>query len=913
MQMRNEIWDVLPNDMRPKIRFWVPAAQMNAEDLRNELRGLKARGFGGVEVVVLSTLPSQIASGENGWGTDHWNQMVAVIAEETSRLGLTMDLANGPGWPIAAPGICHADDPAALTELTYGVVSVSPGEMFNGQLPERRKVRPEGTPKLIAAMAYQEKQDGTLCKDSYINLDHHIQAGILTYTFPLGNGHAWKLFSFYQQPACQRVNANQTYVIDHLSEDGVAAMEKYWEGVFEDNTYPSMESFFCDSLEYDVAMDWTDLFAREFETRRGYSILPYLPFVGLKNLFPACDIPGFILDDVVLTEQINNDYLEVLTQLHCENHLAGMERMAQKFGKTLRYQVAYNKPFEADRCAMAITIPENEALGRAAVDFQRIMASAAHVGKKKRYSFECAAEFGHSYGQSYEDLFWWIKRSYMAGMNAQVLHGASYSGEYPDAQWPGYEGFGKLVSNYWNRTLSVPHARGCMDAITRMNILFRKTAKVDCAVYRSSYHNDGLGSEFCLYPDGGELSNNGYSYDFLSETLLEAAACSIHNRMLDAGNTDYRCLIIPEQRLVSKRMLLVVEKILAAGVPVIWVGNKPVSNRYYAASDRNGWQEYMNQVWDDPGLIHIDTLSEVPRVIPVPPRIKLETGMDIMSACRADRDAKYYALYGYNRVCFTPENPNRDEIGVSSMYRQGTVKGSYQRPGQASRKTVSVSLEGNGAVYLWNPWDGTKELLSFTPSNGRMLGCLDIEEDELLILSVEAGQHSGICESEMCQSISLDALELYAFGPDTPQETSFLRSGFAETPTAIRLSELKPWKDMAPDLISFSGKGVYHGSFTVSQTEIRNCILEIDQVSDTFTVKVNGIEAPFPDQVMHRANLTGPVHSGENTIEITVVSNLYNRLFDANTRTAGIPLPYRPRNYGIWSNSDGDAVKLYIR
>ncbi|NBJ99922.1 hypothetical protein D5282_22165 [bacterium 1xD8-48] len=75
----------------------------------------------------------------------------------------------------------------------------------------------------------------------------------------------------------------------------------------------------------------------------------------------------------------------------------------------------------------------------------------ASARPKNRYSFECAAEFGNSYGQDYEDLFWWIKRSLMAGMNAQVLHGASYSGGYwgvlsengniPGTQWPGYAFF----------------------------------------------------------------------------------------------------------------------------------------------------------------------------------------------------------------------------------------------------------------------------------------------------------------------------------------------------------------------------------------------------------------------------------------------------------------------------------------
>lgn len=366
-----------------------------------------------------------------------------------------------------------------------------------------------------------------MSQTSYMDLMPYVRDGQLDVTFPTGEGGKFVVFAFYQQPAVHKINSDQTYAIDHLSIEGAEACEKYWDEVFAKNDFSSMESFFCDSLEYNVALDWTTKLLEEFQNRRGYSLLPFLPFIGLPNLYPPCDIPGFQLDAPDISEAVNYDYLETLTQCYCENHLSVLERIAEKYGKTVRYQVAYNKPFEIERSALYVEIPENEALGRCFMDGQKTMAAAVHLGRKKRYSFECAAEFGHSYGQSYEDLFWWVKRSLMSGMNAQVLHGASYSGKYTGTlasgeqiagtQWPGYEGFGKLVSNYWNRTLSLEDARGCMDTMTRLNTIFRKQAKIDCAIFRSSYSNDGAGSEHALYPDDGILSNRGYSYEFVSD------------------------------------------------------------------------------------------------------------------------------------------------------------------------------------------------------------------------------------------------------------------------------------------------------------------------------------------------------------------------------------------------------------
>ncbi|MCD8103564.1 MAG: hypothetical protein LUF35_00840 [Lachnospiraceae bacterium] len=106
--------------------------------------------------------------------------------------------------------------------------------------------------------------------------------------------------------------------------------------------------------------------------------------------------------------------------------------------------------------------------------------------------------------------------------------------------WPGYEAFGKIVSNYWNRTLSVEDARGCLDAVARLNEIFRNTAKVDCAILRTSYSNDGAGSEHYLYPDGGLLESCGYSYEFVSEFLLGLPVCQVKNHCLDPDGPAYK-------------------------------------------------------------------------------------------------------------------------------------------------------------------------------------------------------------------------------------------------------------------------------------------------------------------------------------------------------------------------------------
>lgn len=975
--MSREFIKEISMDMRPKLRYWLPDAAVDEADLREEIRQIKARGFGGVEVVVLASVPEEIARGEDGWGSESWDQAVGIIADETKRQNMSLDLAIGPGWPIVSPVISDAMDDAAAVELTYGELLVPAGIYLEQELPKGRVIHEEGSPQLLAVMAYEEEEEKMLDAESYLDLMKFVEqtedGNMIRYTFPENASGFWKVFVFYQQPTAQKIHAGQHYVIDHLSKKGVEACEKYWEQVWKENPYPSQESVFCDSLEYRTAMDWSHGFAEEFQKRRGYSILPYLPVVGLHNLFPAGDIPGYRFTDGVRSDQINNDYLEIQTELYCENHLDELEKMAEKHGKTVRYQVAYNKPLEVERSALHVAIPENEALGRPALDGLKTMAATAHLGRKKRYSFECAAEFGNAYGQSYEDLFWWVKRSLMAGMNAQVLHGGSYSGKYegkyaengqlPGARWPGYDGFYRAISNDWNRTLSAEDAKGCMDAIARLNTVFRKTAKIDCAILKNTYSNDGLGSEFHNYPDDGKLLNHGYSYEFLSEAMLELPVCRVRNGRLDEEGPAYKCLIIDQETYLSLSCLRQICRLAKEGLPVVWIGAEPIGSRFYSEINMEEkqklWEAKLKEVWDMEGIFHAENREEVPKLLKtcgVLPEVILDGKQDLMTAVYEDASTRYVALYAYNRIEYAPDEPNPDEFGVSAIFRKGTTKSTYQRPGRSSRKRISVKFRQNsemtGEICLCNPWSGKKEPVSGGDFDevGYLRLVIEMEEDELILLemprrSAEKPQsedaskceekrksqidlksrtdiRSGIDQKVIRQNvirqkeavgqISFDTLELEEFCPDTVDEISFLRSGFRAWGEPVMIRELKPWRELDKSLKTFAGRGTYHGTIRIGEKEPdRKYVLNMGNVCDTFRVRVNGREADFPDQVMKETEITELLKDGVNELEVIVTSNLYNRLQAEGRVWKGKKLPYTPKDYGIWETGEKPAC-LYL-
>ena len=132
------------------------------------------------------------------------------------------------------------------------------GAHYNGPLPPRKTVRPEGTPKLVALMAYPCPEAGMLRQEGYIDLMPFLSPEGDSMCFDLlRDGSAYRVFAFYEQPAVHKINSNLNYVIDHLSRAGVEACRAYWDPIFAEYDYPSVESLFCDSLEYNVTLEWT--------------------------------------------------------------------------------------------------------------------------------------------------------------------------------------------------------------------------------------------------------------------------------------------------------------------------------------------------------------------------------------------------------------------------------------------------------------------------------------------------------------------------------------------------------------------------------------------------------------------------------------------------------------------------------
>lgn len=892
-----------------KIRYWIPAGMVKEEDLRKDIQDLKKRGFGSIEVVSIMTFQYRQPPKAYRWGSEHWLQAIITILDEAQKLGMKVDIANGPQWPIAMPNIKDADDPATLYELTYGIKTMKELRQ-DASLPSAVCCHDEGTSELIALMVYREVQEGVLDENSYLNLIDKIEENKLQAEYITDDLHDI-VFAFYQQPACHKVEG--CYVIDHLSEKGVQACKEYWYKELYPYIKPyqdTLQSIFCDSLEYKVTLEWTREFDKIFEDKKGYDLKPYLPIIGTNKTYPKNEPTGYCFKNTVLNEAINHDYYDVITDLYTDCHLAPLEKMANEMGMNIRYQVAYNKPFEIERAATAVAIPEGEALSRASIDNLKAMAGSAHLTHKKKYSYECSAEFGNGYGQTFEDIFWWIKRSYSAGMNDQVFHGAAYSGGYdgqdnengcfPTSTWPGYEPFAREISNYWNRTLDVEGMNYHMTMIARYNYILQKQSKVDLAIYRQDYLNDGKGADGNhLLKDQLLLTQYGYTYDFVSPSLLDRAKVTHH--CLDEQNVGYKAMIIQEHTGMATMHLQKVLTLIEQGLPVFIIG-KLNEDVFFKNDDPISQQQYLQQLNEK--AYHVDDFNDLIMALKqmlIEPNAQYSVPSNIFNVCSKDKDYTYYYFYNFNPVKFglyEDINPNK------AIFHPDTIYPTIKKQEVFECKNLEVILKGEGYPVLMDTQTGTLRNIPYQKKEEGIYLQLFMKKDEALLI--------GLVNDKTYQTITTSDL-LHC---QKPWFNQFIKD-WQVTPYSLKIvDQSRLFRDYQyQKLIANSCNGwltgnqsfhfdagymEYVSNFNVSHDGYYALSFEI--IEDTFNIEIDGQKIYSKSEYEPIIELPYLL-AGKHHIKVTVYTNLRQMLKDK--ATYGI--------FGLVRLLEYDALKTKIK
>ncbi|MBB6634625.1 glycosyl hydrolase [Cohnella thailandensis] len=897
---------------RPRMRWWLPGAFMENEEIKREIEWMAEAGYGGAEIIHFFQIPNVEVKpsdyGRYGFGGPEWNDRMKAALEAAIPLNFQLDFTIGPLWPIATPAIMDKNDERCAQGLHVGTIIVTGS--YSGEIPVPATIDPERNYKLTAVTAARQVEGGetvgnlkTLELETAVDLTHKTRGKRIEWTAP--DSGKWCLFGFWSQTNGQMNDSIGAPVIDHYSKASADAVTGFWEEhLFADPYIQSLYeknagNLFCDSIELNATMQggmygatpmavaiWSPSVLEEFRARRGYDLTPFLPAIFVKGLYQlgaGNRTDGNSEYDFAEREangRIRNDFFTTLTELFRDNHLRTLRLWANGHNMKLRYQT-YGMTTELTSGLAEVDIPETESLGfRDSTDGYRLQSGAVHLYEREIYSIEVGAVMGYGYKQTWTGhdfgLLWQLHRGFSAGVNQAVLHGMSYetasaSGHFEAMfKWPGMSLMGSMFSNEWGtRQPTSRHARALTDYIARSQyVLQQGKPKVDLAIYRHHIDgiHEGMGTELTPY----ELA--GYTYDFISPCLLETPSAKVGEfngqPALAADGPAYRAIIVDMRKntvsgdwMSSDLPVETAERLIALaseGLPIVLVGNIPCRVVSYPGSiadlkiQESRLQERIAVLLDRRTVRLVPDQAHVFEALAqlnVVPAVQFRSGLPLLSARRNQIGCQYYFLY----------NPSCDE----------TYDG-------------EVLLEGRGVPVRLNAWDGSANPIAanlFPLGRAGVKLRLAPNESALFAILEEWPEGDGLESpkpSGTGKHVVMDcwSLEVEGWSPgDQPTSTKLEH-------IEVELDELRSWTEL-PELRSVSGIGRY-------RTELRleahggnrnSVILDLGEVSDTFRVFVNGRGIQGANQIGRRIQIGEYIQfEGVNTLEIEVATTLNNAL-----------------------------------
>jgi len=611
---------------RPWIRWWWPGGAVENTELDREIAVLKAAGFGGAEIQAFNPAVPNLTADERAHINDYANptffEHVKRCAEAAQKDRVQIDYTLGSAWPSGG-GFAITPE-LALVELTPAITSITApvsgpivinlpvqtkkfGAM--GGLDSRNrdprasdwKARLEKRWKLIAIVAVKgtaAETDGKTFRDSRVLMPGQIAPGagivvteclqpdgILNWTPP--EAGPWQIIAFKRFTVDSSVMAGvgegPQLVLDHFNK---AAFEAHARRVGDPldqlgTAKTAIRATFIDSLELMTDLHWSDDFPEQFQKRRGYDLMPYLPYLvqpGWMNPWnPRVSQPYYISDDT--GDRVRADYRAVVSELLIENFWQPFVDWNHRHGFKARLQ-AHGGPSDV-LCAYGLAdIPETEDLGAGGnTHVLRLARAAADIYGRPVVSCESLCWIGTPYEVTPAQ---WLARAnllFVSGVNELVMHGFPYA--LHKEKWPGWfpfepspflSGFSSQINEANPLWAAIPTLNAYL---TRAQGLLQSGANiVPVAVLLTDIGYGSNPGEDKVEKWLQGLLDGGYDYDRINPDGLSKSKINGQS-FISSGHARYSALIVPALNGLAPGLLDTLLRLAHSGVKVLFVDRVP--------------------------------------------------------------------------------------------------------------------------------------------------------------------------------------------------------------------------------------------------------------------------------------------------------------------------------------------------
>jgi len=869
----------------PFVRWWWNGNKIEADELVRELRLLNEAGIGGVEIN-----PIEFPSRQEGddlrkpslaWLSKEWIDMLQITFDEARRLNMTCDLIVGSGWPFGTETL-KREERASVILLDATVLQgpleyeISRFTIFKNLDPRVTVPCPGRTFDLISLKLVPDPV-GNL--DEAINLDGKIQDEVITINVPDGKYYLYALVRVSSfASVINGAPGAAGPILNHLDREAVRKYLDHMSDTIQQQTgslSKHIRAFFADSMELE-GCNWTDDFPVAFRQKRGYDIMPWLPYIMFK-----VGRLGGVIDfnyGAVKTPEFN----EQVKRVRFDFELTKAELLNERFNRTflewcsdnnvLSRAQSYGRGFFPLKSSLGYDIPEGESWttnwlkhhvgeempdddyrrGRAYTMINKYVSSAAHLEGKRIVSCEEMTNTYMVFNTSLELLKAGSDQSIMSGITHSVWHGFNYSP--PEAPYPGWIQYGSYYNeqnNWW------PYFKYLNDYKARLSSLLQNAVMyTDIAIMPANYD---LWSESGVQTDPfpeklnvpytsliwESINKNGGAADYISEAIINQS--QVEDGLLCYGQKKYRVLILPEVTGINPDTLAQILRFVSGGGKVICIEKYPEKSLGYINYRENDLkvQELVNNlrafnnnfilVRKPDSDTFLEWIADIKKEHNIPSYMEIEKPDSFLMQTRYSADDGSEIIFFSNSHLWDSK-----ETGIK----------------------FSEDITDGRHAWIWDPETGKRYRIEPDENSNYNL-CLGPAQSRIIVFDKNKfGKKWNSLPEKGAQTIDVRG----------PWNLEFLHCRKEKTEPA-RLESLKDLKDI-PEHNNFSGTVIYRR--TVSLGKVLPVYLNLGQVHNISKVFINGKMVGIKWYGNHVYNIDGLLQTGENEFEIHVITLMGN-------------------------------------
>ena len=626
-----------PVTARLFVRWWWNGNRLDAKEIVRELDVMKAAGIGGVEINPIAFPGSTDPVGYEDlvMFSDHWLDMLEVALKAARERGMVCDMIVGSGWPFGGEFLEKDDQTQMVTigtvnlegEQVYQTTKSELIQVIDPPIHSKNKTVYKEILMTRLAPAVSESFDpgkdvGSSWAGDTFKLEVPEGSYILYYVVKLTGymavingapGAAGPVLNHYSREATQRY-------LDRIS----GFLEKK---IGKPGEY--IRAMFCDSMELEGA-NWVNDLPEQFKQRRGYDLLPFLPFVLKKTGHmgnPLNEEYGTQFSEEVKSDiqRVSLDYYKTRLELFRERFTGTFNEWCHRLGVQSRMQ-AYGRGLHPLEASMEVDIPECETwlfkevgrynpdiglAGRAPLMCNKYVSSGAVLADKKIISCEETTNTSMVFMATLENIKVAGDQSNLSGVNHSILHGFNYSP--PEAKFPGWIRYG---SYYNEQNTWWPYFRHWSDYKARLSYLLQNASPVaDIAILQPL--NDlwiNFGPQRDPFPQKWypeyqnnlweAIHQNGSGCDYVSENIIRKS--TFDQGWMRYGKRRYHTILLPEIKTLDLETVNALEQFAKAGGKVVCIGFRPSqSPDFVGAVQQDRLVDQKMQLMEEMALVQI--------------------------------------------------------------------------------------------------------------------------------------------------------------------------------------------------------------------------------------------------------------------------------------------------------------------